>query len=70
MPPAAANGDGSKGADDLAPQIEALRAAGCKRIYSEKRSGADTNRAALARLPSIQNNSGLPEGPGLHFAVG
>jgi hypothetical protein len=39
MSPAAANGARSKGADDLAPraweaQIEALRAAGCERIYS------------------------------------
>ena len=33
----AANGDGSEGADDLAPQIEALRAAGCERIYGEYR---------------------------------
>jgi hypothetical protein len=24
----------------------------------------------LYRVASIQNNSGLPEGPGLHFAVG
>jgi hypothetical protein len=36
----AANGAGSEGADDLGAegleaQIEALRAAGCERIYSE-----------------------------------
>ena len=30
--------------------MEALTAAGCEKIYSEKRSGADTDRKALAKL--------------------
>lgn len=40
----------STDAQELGAQMEALKAAGCERVYSEKRSGADTNRAALAKL--------------------
>jgi DNA invertase Pin-like site-specific DNA recombinase len=35
---------------DLGGQIEALRAAGCTRIYSEKRSAASGDRAAFQRM--------------------
>lgn len=35
---------------DLDCQIERLKAAGCTRIYAEKRSGADANRPQLKRL--------------------
>jgi DNA invertase Pin-like site-specific DNA recombinase len=34
----------------LGGQLEALRAAGCQRIYSEKQSGKNDNRAALQRM--------------------
>jgi DNA invertase Pin-like site-specific DNA recombinase len=34
----------------LESQIAALTAAGCEKTYSEKQSGAKTNRAALARV--------------------
>lgn len=37
-------------AQDLAAQIERLRAAGCDKIFFEKRSGKDTNRRQLQRL--------------------
>jgi len=37
-------------AQDLQSQIERLKAAGCARIYAEKRSGADANRPQLKRL--------------------
>jgi DNA invertase Pin-like site-specific DNA recombinase len=35
---------------DLGPQTEALQAAGCRRIYSEKKSGANGNRSAFQRM--------------------
>ena len=34
----------------LEAQLTALKAAGCERIYAEKRSGAETDRKALAKL--------------------
>jgi DNA invertase Pin-like site-specific DNA recombinase len=40
----------STGEQDLSGQLTALKAAGCERIYSEKKSGADDNRAALQRM--------------------
>jgi DNA invertase Pin-like site-specific DNA recombinase len=40
----------STDAQGLEGQLEGLRAAGCKQIYSEKRSGADSERKALAKL--------------------
>ena len=33
---------------DLTPQIEALKQAGCERLYSDKASGAKVNRPGLA----------------------
>jgi DNA invertase Pin-like site-specific DNA recombinase len=35
---------------DLSGQLAALKEAGCARVYSEKKSGADGNRAALQRM--------------------
>ena len=35
---------------DLSGQIEALKAAGCERVYSEKKSGRPGERAALQRM--------------------
>src|SRR5262245_13481527 len=35
---------------DLSGQLAALREAGCERIFSEKRSGASDDRAALRRM--------------------
>jgi DNA invertase Pin-like site-specific DNA recombinase len=35
---------------DLAGQIEALQAAGCEKVYSEKKSGGNGDRAALQRM--------------------
>jgi DNA invertase Pin-like site-specific DNA recombinase len=35
---------------DLGGQTEALRAAGCQRVYSEKKSGANGDRAAFQRM--------------------
>src|SRR5262245_12072167 len=40
----------STGSQSLEAQIEALKAAGCERIYAEKRSGADGERKELTRL--------------------
>lgn len=40
----------STGHQDLAPQIDALRAAGCTRIVEEWASGADRDRPELAHL--------------------
>jgi DNA invertase Pin-like site-specific DNA recombinase len=40
----------STDAQSLEGQLEALKAAGCQRVYSEKGSGADSERRALARL--------------------
>ena len=40
----------STGEQDLSGQLEALKAAGCQRVYSEKKSGGDDNRAALQRM--------------------
>src|SRR5262245_66318693 len=40
----------STGSQSLEAQIEALKAAGCERVYAEKRSGADGERKELARL--------------------
>lgn len=37
---------------DLTPQLEALRNAGCERIFSDKASGAKANRAGLAEALS------------------
>jgi len=35
---------------DLSGQTEALRTAGCDRVYSEKKTGAARDRAALQRM--------------------
>jgi len=40
----------STGSQSLEAQLEALKAAGCERVYAEKRSGADGERKELARL--------------------
>jgi DNA invertase Pin-like site-specific DNA recombinase len=40
----------STGGQDLAPQLDALRAAGCARIVEERASGGDRDRPELARL--------------------
>jgi DNA invertase Pin-like site-specific DNA recombinase len=40
----------STDAQGLEAQLEALKQAGCERVYSEKRSGADNSRQALAKL--------------------
>jgi DNA invertase Pin-like site-specific DNA recombinase len=40
----------STGEQDLSGQLEPLRAAGCQRIYSEKKSGKNGDRAALQRM--------------------
>jgi DNA invertase Pin-like site-specific DNA recombinase len=40
----------STGEQELGGQLEALRAAGCQRVYSEKKSGGNDNRAALQRM--------------------
>ncbi|MFD1983331.1 recombinase family protein [Mesorhizobium newzealandense] len=37
-------------AQDLSAQVERLRAAGCERIFFEKKSGKDANRPQLRRL--------------------
>jgi DNA invertase Pin-like site-specific DNA recombinase len=38
---------------DLGAQIEALRAAGCGKVYQEKVSGAKTDRAELAKVMRV-----------------
>jgi len=35
---------------DLTAQTEALREAGCERLYAEKKSGGNGNRAALQKM--------------------
>jgi DNA invertase Pin-like site-specific DNA recombinase len=40
----------STDAQSLEAQLAALKAAGCERVYSEKKSGADSSRQALAKL--------------------
>src|SRR6476646_2229846 len=40
----------STDAQSLEAQMAALKAAGCARLYAEKRSGAETDRKALAKL--------------------
>jgi len=35
---------------DLSGQLDALRAAGCERVYSEKKSGANGDRSAFQRM--------------------
>jgi DNA invertase Pin-like site-specific DNA recombinase len=40
----------STGEQDLSGQLEALKKAGCQRVYSEKKSGANGDRAALQRM--------------------
>jgi DNA invertase Pin-like site-specific DNA recombinase len=40
----------STGSQSLGAQLEQLRAAGCARVYAEKRSGADGERKELGRL--------------------
>ena len=40
----------STDAQSLEAQLAALKAAGCEQVYSEKRSGAETDRKALAVL--------------------
>jgi DNA invertase Pin-like site-specific DNA recombinase len=38
------------GSQSLEAQLEQLKAAGCEKVYAEKRSGADGERKELARL--------------------
>jgi DNA invertase Pin-like site-specific DNA recombinase len=40
----------STGAQSLEAQMAALKAAGCEKTHAEKRSGAETDRKALAKL--------------------
>jgi predicted site-specific integrase-resolvase len=40
----------STDAQSLEAQMAALRVAGCEQVYAEKRSGAETDRKALAKL--------------------
>jgi DNA invertase Pin-like site-specific DNA recombinase len=40
----------STGEQDLGGQLETLKEAGCERVYSEKKSGANGDRAALQRM--------------------
>ena len=40
----------STGSQSLEAQLEALKAAGCKRIFAEKRSGADGERRELGKI--------------------
>jgi DNA invertase Pin-like site-specific DNA recombinase len=40
----------STGSQSLEAQLEALKAAGCQKIFAEKKSGADGERKELARL--------------------
>jgi DNA invertase Pin-like site-specific DNA recombinase len=40
----------STGEQDLSGQLSALKEAGCKRVYSEKKSGANGDRVALQRM--------------------
>ena len=57
--------------------MAALEAAGCERIYAEKRSGAETDRKTLMRSPQyrveirgIQSVLGSPaSGPGGHLRI-
>src|SRR6516165_8759813 len=35
---------------DLSAQLEQLKAAGCEKVYSEKKTGANGDRAALQRV--------------------
>jgi hypothetical protein len=54
---------------DLSGQLAALKEAGCKRVYSEKKSGANGDRAALQRqnpamgpLASCRANNAIAPG--------
>ena len=40
----------STGEQDRSGQLAALKEAGCARVYSEKKSGADSSRTALQRM--------------------
>jgi DNA invertase Pin-like site-specific DNA recombinase len=43
----------STGSQSLEAQLEALKAAGCERVYAEKRSGADGERKELGKLLKV-----------------
>ena len=45
----------------LEAQMAALKAAGCERLYAEKRSGAETDRKALAKLMKEASPGGTVE---------
>jgi DNA invertase Pin-like site-specific DNA recombinase len=57
---------GSTDGQSLEAQMAALNAVGCERVFSEKVSGAKTNRRALARAiadlgPGFGGSSGAAE---------
>jgi DNA invertase Pin-like site-specific DNA recombinase len=60
----------STGSQSLEAQLEALKAAGCERVYAEKRSGADGERKELVRLlkaarpdDTVVGDQARPPGP-------